>query len=552
MDSIIFHLIYIYIYIIIFSHFIFGIEVIYMRVLEKAKTFIMKISPVQKAAFWSTVVWGIITHLAVFSAGLMYHDGLYYSGLGSTYTSGRWLLGVINDVGSNCLGIYQLPYLNGFITILFLAVSVMLITSVLKVRTKFSGALIGAILVSFPSVASLFSYMFTAPAYSLSLLMSIIAVYLVNEKRTLPRIAAGACFMCMSLGIYQAYLAFAAPLALIVVICDGLREQDTDVKALFKKGIIFIITLLFGLILYLLINNAFVAIKDISLTSYQGINKMGQASFEEIITAVRFAYSQCFSCKWLGIISSVFMQRLSQIVEILTVLLFVYALFQSRAALKKCIFLSVLFLLVPLAINSIYLIQAHSIVKVHSLMRYALVFTYIFPVILIDIVPWDVNIRKVENAFCTASLAIIILVPLCYTYRDNTAYLSASTTQQQTVLYLNSLVTRIRCMDGYSDELPVAYIGKSINDDTIDRLPSYDRIYTFNLYQSVTEILVPAMKQDRLKTYLSLHLAFSPQVITDTEEIEESDEFKTMPCYPDSGSIKIIDDVIVVKFSEPD
>lgn len=523
-----------------------------MRTLEKAKTFIMKISPVQKATFWSTVIWGIITHLAVFSAGLMYHDGLYYSGLGSTYTSGRWLLGVINDVGSNCLGIYQLPYLNGFITIFFLALSAMLITSVLKVRTKFSGVLIGAILVSFPSVASLFSYMFTAPVYSLSLLTSIIAVYLVNDKQTLVRIAVGACFMCMSLGIYQAYLAFAAPLALIVVICDGLREQDADVKALFKKGIIFIITLLFGLILYLLINNAFVTIKDISLTSYQGINKMGQASFEEIITAVRFSYSQCFSCKWLGIISSVFMQRLSQIVEILAVLLFVYALFRSKSTLKKCIFLSVLFLLVPLAINSIYLTQAHSIVKVHSLMRYALVFTYIFPVILIDIVPWDVNIRKVENAFCTASLAIIVLVPLCYTYRDNTAYLSASTTQQQTVLYLNSLVTRIRCTDGYSDELPVAYIGKSINDDTIDRLPSYDRIYTFNLYQSVTEILIPAMKQDRLKTYLSLHLAFSPQVISGTGEIEETDEFKTMPCYPDSGSIKIIDGVIVVKFSEPD
>lgn len=199
-----------------------------MGIVNKADSFLKKISPVQKASFFGAVIWGLITHLAVFSAGLMYHDGVHYSGLGATYSSGRWMLGLMEDVFSRISGVYQLPYINGFITIFLIAVAAMLITCMLRVKSRFSAVLIGAILVSFPSVASLFAFMFTAPAYTVAFLMAVFAVFLVSEKPSLPRVAVGALLICMSLGIYQAYLNFAAALAYIIVLSNGLGERERE------------------------------------------------------------------------------------------------------------------------------------------------------------------------------------------------------------------------------------------------------------------------------------------------------------------------------------
>ncbi len=46
-------------------------------------------------------------------------------------------------------------------------------------------------------------------------------------------------------------------------------------------------------------------------------------------------------------------------------------------------------------------------------------------------------------------------------------------------------------------------------------------------------------------------LGFSPDVIWDDSELDairEKDEVVNMPAYPDDGSIKVIDDIVVVKF----
>ena len=502
----------------------------------------------QKAAFFSAVIWGLITHLAVFSAGLMYHDGVNYSGLNATYSSGRWMLGIIDDIGSRFLGIYQLPYLNGFATIFVLAVCAAMITCLLKVRTKLAAVLIGAILVSFPSVASLFAFMFTAPVYSVALLMCVLSVYLVNEKPSLPRILIASVLLCLSLGIYRAYIAFAAPLAMLVVLCDGLRQEKADVKALLKKGLVFIITLAVGLVLYLLINKLIVAIKDISLTSYQNINQMGQFSLANLWTAVYFAYYYQITCLWHGMVTSGLMIRLTQAVEVLAIILYICSVNRKKENTVGCIFLTVLFLLLPAAFQSIFLVCAKQLTGIHSLMRYGLVFTYIFPIVLIEIASEKKPERKSRNLLCTVSLFVLLLVPLGFSYKDNSAYLNAATSQKQAVLYYNSLVTRIRDTEGYSDDLPIAYIGRGIQDSTLGHLPTYDKIQTFILSLPSTEII----NMGSWRSFCTLHLGWEPEEVSDIKSFEELPEVKAMPCYPDSGSIKVINGAVVVKFSEPE
>ena len=98
-------------------------------------------------------------------------------------------------------------------------------------------------------------------------------------------------------------------------------------------------------------------------------------------------------------------------------------------------------------------------------MRYALVFTYVFPVVLIEIVVSDTSANKFEKLLSSALLVVCAFISFAFTYRDNTAYLNASVSQQQAVLYVNSMITRIRDTDGYRDDLPVAYIGGFLMND---------------------------------------------------------------------------------------
>ena len=50
-------------------------------------------------------------------------------------------------------------------------------------------------------------------------------------------------------------------------------------------------------------------------------------------------------------------------------------------------------------------------------------------------------------------------------------------------------------------------------------------------------------------TYMEMHCGFSPEWVA-AEEVEKKDVVKDMPCYPDYGSIQVIDGVVVVKLSE--
>ena len=515
-----------------------------MEIDREIRKFRNRISPAQKAAFFGALIWGLVTHLAVFSAGLMYHDGVNYSGLCATYSSGRWMLGIMEEIGSRCLGIFQLPYLNGFAVLFLLAVSAMMITYLLKVSSDLTGVLIGAILVSFPGVAILFAYMFTAPAYALSLLMSIFSVYLVNEKPSLFRVFLGACFICLSLGIYQAYITFAASLALITVINDTLRQDEADIKAALTKGVSFVIMLFVGLLLYLLINKLFVSLKGVELTSYQGLDKMGQFTFADFLKAAAYVYPYQLQSFWTEIISSYWMLYITRAIQAVSVLLFIRIVYQQRKNMKKCIFATILFLLLPMAYNSIFLISGMK-ASVHPLMQYALVFTYIFPLVLLENLPKNGTLLKCEKYLGIGFLLLIALVPLSYTYRDNTAYLSASTSQEQAVLYCNSLVTRIKDTDGYSDELPVVYIGDKINDSTLGLLPTYGKFRMYTLDYTGRDMI-----NSYFEKFCALHLGWNPEVITDTEAFSEMAEVKSMPCYPDYGSVKILNGIVIVKFSE--
>ena len=79
-----------------------------------------------------------------------------------------------------------IPLINGILTIFLIGLIVIFILKILKIENKILSIILAGLLVSFPVVASLFIYMFTAPAYFLAILLNVLAIYLFSKKAIYP------------------------------------------------------------------------------------------------------------------------------------------------------------------------------------------------------------------------------------------------------------------------------------------------------------------------------------------------------------------------------
>ena len=147
-----------------------------------------------------------------------YHDQ-------DTIYSGRWFLKYAGALSSY----FYLHYLNGFLSIVYISCTTVLVVRLLKIKHLCLGILMGALIGTYPSVACTFTYMYTADAYMLSMLLATIAVYCMVSgdwrKGALGSMALG-----FSMGIYQAYLSFALVLLCLWMLRLALLKIKTTLK----------------------------------------------------------------------------------------------------------------------------------------------------------------------------------------------------------------------------------------------------------------------------------------------------------------------------------
>lgn len=95
--------------------------------------------------------------------------------------------------------------------------------------------------------------------------------------------------------------------------------------------------------------------------------------------------------------------------------------------------------------------------------------------------------------------------------------------------------------------LPVAYInGDKKNEENL-HLDPFDNLFRIMPYDFSTNI-----NAYNWTYYMKIWCGYSPTQISEDDilVLSQSEEVKAMPSYPDDGSIRIIDEIIVVKFAE--
>ena len=214
---------------------------------------------------------------------------------------------------------------------------------------------------------------------------------------------------------------------------------------------------------------------------------------------------------------------------------------QARGVWAKT-WLVLMILILPIGINIIYPMTSSETI-IHAIMRYSVVLLWIIALWCVEVVKvqeqWKILLYKRIVIICT--LVSIVF----YAYYSNSGYTKVHFLQEQTTSYYTTMITRIKSCEGYKDELPVVYIGTGkLDDATLTQNTDYlidVSLYSWDLVDWVNDVV--------FTEYMKYQCGFSPKLIYQNE-IEEWEEIDKMPTYPDDGSIRIINEMVVVKFAE--
>ena len=245
-----------------------------------------KLKKEYKFAFFSTFLIAMLIHLYKFANTLPNHDSVYnYYSDQNILGSGRWALSMACGISSY----YDLPWVIGLISCVFIALTVVMIVALFKMKNPVLIGLTGALLAASPATTETFFFLFTADGYMISMFLAALAVYWtrIEESRKSRWLLSGIC-VCVSCGIYQAYVSFALVLA-VCYFMDALLDNRHSKEQCFKWVLRQVIVYGVSLAAYFVIWKLCMRFSGIVANDYQGISEVGKISAGLLVNGLKNA-----------------------------------------------------------------------------------------------------------------------------------------------------------------------------------------------------------------------------------------------------------------------
>ena len=499
--------------------------------------------PEIRAAFFGALVFGLISQgMALFNK-FSWHDDIFSIFLtGETITSGRWMLHVLTDLEILIFGDghFSLPLMNGLFSLLCIGISAGLIVNLLKIRNQFFCVMLGAVMAAFPAVTALFSFMFAVPYYMLALLMVTAGAFLICGAERWYGKAMGVILAGCSVGVYQAFLPVLLTIILLYDIMFLTEGKDRLADAI-KKILIHGLSVLAAMAFYVAVSQFFLAITEQKLSPYMGINQAGSLPLQTYLQRAGRAYREFFqpsrNVRW-----DMYPQHLHYMYYLMlaadAVLGMILIVRTWKKNQGKALLTALLLALYPLGCNFIFVMSA----EVHSLMVYGQIMHAALFVWFADRVKF--RLPTVRRAFSLAAAMMLSVTCIMYARYDNQCYLKAEFQQQEAISWYTTLATQIKSTPGYRDELPVAWVNENESRDL--SLYNIDEL-DFLMISGYEANIQDYVNSWAWKEFAARWCGFRPETVS-SEEVERLPEVQAMPHYPDDGSIRVVQDMVVVKF----
>lgn len=483
-------------------------------------------------------IFAALSHLYFLTNNINNYDNIsaYHNGFGAGFSSGRWLLGILDRVMERLELTYNIPIFNAAVGLIFLFLSAVLAIHILNIEdTKLCFGL-GAITASISVIAGTMLFAYTVHVYFLSILLGTIGVSLALKNKWY-RFFAPVLF-AMSMGIYQGYFPFFTALLVLALTCEAMNDEISW-KTLLKNAFLYLTLLILGCLFYMVLNKFFLALFHTALSNYQGINEMGQLGFRELVMLIKKSYldfGRLFTDGYRGI-STMPLIKVSIIANLCFAIFCVILDWRNRTLLKN-IELCVLLILLPLAANAIVIMVPKG--DIHILMLYGLLSLFYLPLVMVQNLKRSAGFRKAAIYFVCA---VTLLASLNYAYQDNANYRSLYYSNRTMENYFATLIGQARSVDGFHEDMEIVLTDETIYDNSIQNAYSQDIFHLFVANPDVW-IAINAYSRNR---FIYQYFGYNVRNATEDELSKYASFLDEMDTYPNSGSIRLIDNKVFVK-----
>ena len=488
----------------------------------------------------AALVCGIGTHMMGLVTMLHNNDdiGQMPYGYGTGITSGRWLLTILGDFAAELGFSYNLHWVNGLLFLVMIALAAVMTADVLRLKSRWFAGILGALFAVFPSVTGTMLFRYTVSYYGISLLLAIATVWLTERYRY--GFLAGAVCLALSMGIYQAYVPFAITLFVLILLQRTLKGQDSFPE-LVKRGLFYCLILAGGLLIYFLCLKLCLALYGTQLSDYNGVNTMGKLSLGQLPQLLKLTVYNFCKLPWNNYCGLAGMKLIRICYVLLAVIAAVSFMWIAVSRVKKpllIILAAALCGILAVAVNFIQIMCPDG--WIYTIMVYPFVLIGCIPMIILE----TAEDTELCRTLAAKALALVLsAMALCYAYETNVVYTAQYYANRQVENYLNGIITQVRMTEGFDPEKKWAFIGQ-IEDPLIRS--GWDSELRYGGSESAEILLNRHTRWYWFQVYCGYWI---PDVDDETAlQLGRTEEVRQMPCWPDYGSVKVIDDTVVIKF----
>lgn len=487
-----------------------------------------------RSCYLATAVFGTLSYLYLFVNNINNNDMIASlpKGYGTGVSSGRWLLHLLGGTVDRIWGTYNVPVFNGLLALLLLALTSALLVRVLELRRRAVCFAVAAVTATASPIASTMFFQFTVHYFVLALLCVVAAAELLKRPSLLAFSGAAVLGAC-SLGIYQAYFPFFAVLLLLTVLISCL-DAEKSTKAVLLHAFRCLAALLLSYLLYRLLLQVCLTVLGASLSNYQGMSSMGSLSLRRIPQA----YAEFFLLpvrEFAGFNSTAFLRLMLLLLMLTSALLPILFL---RGKPTRVLLSVLILLLLPLAANAFLFLAAQS--TIYTRMCMGLTAIFYLPVVLAEHLP--VRRERVRRSAALFLAAVLLLTSVNYAWQSNGNYQMVFYSNRKAENYFTTLFTRVKSLDGYCEQMPVVFVGEKFSDTSYRD----NWLNTPFLYRGRTGAVAQLNQYSRAQ-FVAHYLGYSFRSITEGEAAKYAAEIDAMSCYPDSGSLRIVDGMVLVR-----
>lgn len=500
-----------------------------------------------KLAFLGGIVATLLVHLFKFVNYLPNHDSLYnYYASQNMTVSGRWALSAACGLSS----FFDLPWVIGALSALFIGLTAALVVAIFKIKNPFLIVLASALLASAPGITETFFFLYTADGYMIAMFAATLGAYFMRlgEKRV-SRFFLGSVCICISCGIYQAYVSFALVLIVLSLALELLRDT-VNIRYAVRHTLCTALAVAASMVTYLIIWKVILAVSGTQPTSYQGISDVGVIGVSGLLSALAEAVRTVlfYLLQWNVLEHGFSVYSVLSLAFLATfVASFILATVKSRIYKRPAALALLMAAIVSvLPFSCIWLFFSNG-VSYRPMMLVSLTLPFIFVGVLFEEFAGSVAKNLVCLLLCAISLNNALMANIAYYYMDR----CYERTYAEGVL----MMSRIYELADEHEFDRIAVIGnlcyevqyENSDPDSWHGTPAGQvHILTSGLEMSLL------FDSDHTVSFLKNTFGLELSAVDENDEqlIAESETGVSMPCWPAAGSVAVNDGVLIIKLSE--